>query len=256
MDCVIFREWAIFVLSFSCRLGWILFWFHFFVLFIFIPFRERSYVYFLSFGGGLWGCTMQKVIGVTILATANAEKCPLTCSGVCKDPTKPDCAKDQWGCVQFAKGCDEDCDDPKFVLTASTYDAKEFTSIGMDLFMHRRYCKVNTDGCWAVQQTNAHKQGKPLPIGAGHPLQPRWMGSSRASRQKHNSSSWHSRQIRWWTNFFLFTNYMMDAGCPAEWFCFSRCTVNLYLHSSQHIRLRVLFLVSLFKFWLSFIACC
>ena len=55
---------------------------------------------------------MQKVIGVTILATANAEKCPLTCSGVCKDPTKPDCAKDQWGCVQFAKGCDEDCDDP------------------------------------------------------------------------------------------------------------------------------------------------
>jgi hypothetical protein len=155
---------------------------------------------------------MQKVIGVTILATANAEKCPLTCSGVCKDPTKPDCAKDQWGCVQFAKplilapgvvpppvetvgkqvaedGCDEDCDDPKFVLTASTHDAKEFTSIGMDLFMHRRYCKVNTDGCWAVQQTNAHKEGLPLRIGAGHPLQPRWMGSSRASRQKHNSSS-------------------------------------------------------------------
>ena len=130
---------------------------------------------------------MQKVIGVTILATANAEKCPLTCSGVCKDPTKPDCAKDQWGCVQFAKGCDEDCDDPKFVLTASTYDAKEFTSIGMDLFMHRRYCKVNTDGCWAVQQTI--KEGVNVNINIGPQQAPRWMGSSRASRQKHNSSS-------------------------------------------------------------------
>ncbi len=132
---------------------------------------------------------MQKVIGVTILATANAEKCPLTCSGVCKDPTKLDCAKDQWGCVQFAKGCDEDCDDPKFVLTASfnKFPSLEASyAIFMDLFMNRRYCKVNTDGCWAVQQTIAHKEGHRVGL---HDFFHRWMGSSRASRQKHNSSS-------------------------------------------------------------------